>query len=350
MGRWQAAAELTQAGNESTDETTGASLMKKSFGAVRKSLGNSQLAIKIYSRIAPYIYQHRLKPFSAEYIFHSPNFMLPLFDGKKVATFHDLSVLKYPEFHPESRVSFLRPEILKAAENADHIIAVSEAVKQEIIEYFSISPEKVTAIPQASFISDHPPEPAVLDKFLKSHNLVKKQFFLFVSSIEPRKNITRILDAYESLAPAMKKQYPLVFTGSTGWKSEAVFKRIYRLSNAGLVRYLGYSSDAELQYLYGSAGALVFPSIYEGFGLPIIEAQTMGLPVITSNLSCMPEVAGGAALLVDPYDVYAISGALEQVMLDEGLRQELRINGLVNARQYSWDKTAAKTLDVYSRL
>jgi alpha-1,3-rhamnosyl/mannosyltransferase len=185
---------------------------------------------------------------------------------------------------------------------------------------------------------------------LKEHNLVKRQFLLFVSSIEPRKNIVRILDAYESLPQAFRNRYPLVFTGSSGWKSEEVLKRIHRLSDTGLVRYLGYTSDAELKYLYSSAGALVFPSIYEGFGLPIIEAQAMGVPVVTSDLSCMPEVAGEAALLVDPYNVQEISGALEQVMLDEDLRQKLKVSGLRNARQYSWDKTAVKTLDVYSRL
>ena len=142
----------------------------------------------------------------------------------------------------------------------------------------------------------------------------------------------------------------MVLTGSSGWKSESVFKRIRSLSEAGMVRYLGYTSDAQLRYLYHSASALVFPSIYEGFGLPIIEAQAVGVPVVTSNLSCMPEVAGGAALLVDPFDVDAISGALEQVMLDEDLRQKLKTDGLKNAGKYSWDKTAEKTLDVYSRL
>jgi alpha-1,3-rhamnosyl/mannosyltransferase len=350
MGRWQDVTELTTVENKNTGESTDTSLLRKGFGFLRKSLANNKSAIRVYSRITPYVYQRRLKPFSADYIYHSPNFMLPLFDGKKVATFHDLSVLKYPEFHPESRVLYLRPEIIKAAKNADHIIAVSEAVKQEVIEYFSKSPDNVTVIPQASFISDTPPDAVLSDNFLHKHKLVKKQFFLFVSSIEPRKNINRILDAYESLSPALKNQYPLVLTGSSGWKSEEILKRINTLCDTGLVRYLGYTNDAELKYLYCSAGALVFPSIYEGFGMPIIEAQAMGVPVVTSNVSCMPEVAGGAALLVDPYDVDAIKAALERIVLDEGLREELKVQGLKNASQYSWDKTAAKTIEVYSRL
>ena len=350
MGRWQDDAELWQVRAENMDELTDTSLVRKSFGFLRKSLSNNKLAIKVYSRITPYLYQRRLKPFSADYIYHSPNFVLPKFDGKKVATFHDLSVLKYPGFHPESRVSFLRPEIIKAAQNADHIITDSEAVRQEVIEYFAKAPEDVTAIPLASSLSDDAPDSKSVDRFLSIHDLIKQQFLLFVSSIEPRKNIDRLLDAYEALSPEFKRQHPLVLTGSSGWKSKKILKRINMLSDTGLVRYLGYTSDVELKYLYCSAGALAFPSIYEGFGLPIIEAQAMGLPVVTSNLSCMPEVAGDAALFVDPYDVAAISSALEQVMLDESLREKLKINGLKNARQYSWDKTVAKTLDVYSRL
>lgn len=350
MGRWQDSIDIQKFGNKNIGESTGTNLVQKSIGLLRKSLSNSETAVKIYSHVTPYLYQRRLKPFSVDYIYHSPNFMLPRFDGKKVATFHDLSILKYPEFHPESRVSFLRPEIIKAARNADHIITDSEAVRQEVIEYFAKSAEEVTAIPLASSLCSEPSEASFLEGFLRSHKLLKREFFLFVSSIEPRKNIDRILDAYELLPSSFKKTYPLVLTGSSGWKSEGILKRISLLSEAGMVRYLGYTNDEELAYLYYSAGALVFPSIYEGFGLPIIEAQAMGVPVVTSNLSCMPEVAGEAALFVDPYDVDAISVALEQVMLDKNLRKKLKAVGLKNARQYTWDKTAAKTMAVYSRI
>jgi alpha-1,3-rhamnosyl/mannosyltransferase len=350
MGRWQDAAELSKFGNEKAGEPADTNFMQKGFGILRKSLSNNKSAVKVYSRITPHLYRQRLKPYSAEYIYHSPNFMLPMFDGKKVATFHDLSVLKYPEFHPASRISFLRPEIIKAARNADHIITDSEAVRREVIDYFALPEENVTAVPLASSLSDRPPDSALLEEFLAKHKLINQQFLLFVSSIEPRKNIARILDAYESLSSAFKKQYPLVLTGSSGWKSGGLLNRIKLLEERGMVRYLGYTSDVELHYLYSSAGALVFPSIYEGFGLPIIEAQAMGLPVITSNLSCMPEVAGNAALLVDPHDVDALSVALEQIMLDETLRAALKVKGLENSGKFSWAATVARTLEVYAKL
>lgn len=350
LGRWRSVHEIQQLSDESSGGSSKSSSKITIFGTLRKSLSNNGLVVNAYSRISPYFFKQKLKSYSKDYIYHSPNFMLPQFDGKKVATFHDLSILKYPEFHPRPRVRFLHPEILKAAQNADHIITDSEGVRQEVIEFFAKSPEEVTAIPLASALTDGSPDPVLLDSFLKCHSLVKQNFFLFVSSIEPRKNINRILDAYESLSPALRKQYPLVLTGSSGWKSEDILKRINLLSESGQVRYLGYTSDLELKYLYCAAGTLVFPSIYEGFGLPIIEAQAMGVPVITSNISCMPETAGGAALFVDPYDVDAISGALEKVMLDEDLRNILKKEGLKNAGRFSWDETATRTLDVYSRL
>jgi len=350
MGRWQDATEVSKFANAKGGESADRGFMKKSFGFVRKSLSDNKLAVGVYSRITPHVYRQRLKPYSTDYIYHSPNFMLPPFDGKKVATFHDLSVLKYPEFHPESRVSFLTPEIIKAARNADHIITDSEAVRREVIDYFAMPEANVTAVPLASSLDERPPDPLMLNNFLAKHRLINRQYLLFVSSIEPRKNITRILDAYESLSPAFKSQYPLVLAGSSGWKSGELLKRIDLLGERGSVRYLGYTSDAELHYLYSSAGALVFPSIYEGFGLPIIEAQKMGLPVITSKISCMPEVAGNAALLVDPHDVEALGAAIEQIILDDTLRDRLKVQGLENSARFSWAATVAGTLDVYAKL
>lgn len=350
MGHWQSAEALRRSGLDDGGNSAEEGLLRKSFGIIRKALSSNQSAIKVYSRITPHLYRHRLKPFSADYIFHSPNFMLPPFTGKKVATFHDLSVFKYPEFHPEARVLLLKPEIIKSAEEADHIITDSEAVKREVVEYFARSPQDVTAIPLASSLGGERPDQAFLKTFLDRHGLSNEHFFLFVSTIEPRKNIDRILDAYESLPEKTQQQYPLVLTGSSGWKSEGVLKRIDTLGQNGLVHYLGYSSDAELRCLYATARALIFPSIYEGFGLPIIEAQAMGLPVVTSKVSCMPEVAGDAALFVDPFDAESIAAALERVTEDAKLRDKLKMAGLENSGQYSWDITADKTLQVYSRM
>ena len=350
MGHWQTVNEFQQFGEESTGELKKSNLLGRGFGFLRKTLAASKPAVKVYSTLTPLLYQHRLKPYSADYIYHSPNFMLPAFSGKKVVTFHDLSIFKFPEFHPSTRVSFLKTEMLKAAQLADHIITDSEIVRQEVVEYFSRAAEDVTAIPLASSLGSEPCDASVLNALLKRHGLIREQFFLFVSSIEPRKNIGRVLDAYEALPMAFKRRHPLVLAGSSGWKSEDIFDRIRLLNQDGLVHYLGYTTDAELECLYSSAGALLFPSVYEGFGLPIVEAQTFGLPVITSDISCMPEVAGGAAMLVDPYDVKAISDALEKIMSDVETRQELKAKGYKNAMTYSWDRTVAMTLDVYAGL
>lgn len=350
MGRWQPIEDLRQFGNKNAGKAENTGWAHKSFSMLRRSLANHKLTTATYARIAPLMFRQRLKSFAHDYIYHSPNFMLPPFSGKKIATFHDLSVLKYPEFHPESRVTYLRPEILRSARVADHIITDSEAVRQEIIEYFARNPNEVSVIPLASTLVGEPADPVALDKFLTTHELTKGRFFLFVSSIEPRKNIERILDAYSALPAIFRERNPLVMTGSSGWKSTELLKRIKTLGNAGQVQYLDYSSDMDLIYLYQSAGALVFPSVYEGFGLPIIEAQSMGVPVLTSNRSCMPEVAGEAALLVNPFDVDDIRHALEQIMVDDALRRNLIRDGLHNARRFSWENTVSKTLDVYARV
>jgi len=350
MGRWQNKAEFARFEHYNDAGAAEPDRIARGFGLLRKSLANNKLATKTYSYVTPPIYAQRLKPFSKSHIYHSPNFLLPPFAGKKVATFLDLSVFRHPEFHPKARVPLLRPETAKAARNADHIITPTEAVRQEVIEYFSRSADDVSAVPLASSFHDFRPEYESIERFLHKHRLGNRQFFLFVSSIEPRKNINRLLDAYESLAPDFKKQYPLVLTGSSGWQSEDVLARIATLAQSGQVRYLGYTSETGLMHLYATAGAVVFPSIYEGFGLPIIEAQAMGVPVVTSDVSCMPEVAGGAALLVDPFDISSIGDALLRIMNDDSLRRDLKEKGLKNASQYSWAKTVSKTIDVYSHL
>lgn len=350
MGHWQNTENLRQFSNEDIGHAGKTGWARKHFGSLRRSLANHALATRLYARITPYFFSQRLKPFAAEYLYHSPNFMLPPFAGRKISTFHDLSILRYPEFHPESRVAYLEPEILRAAEYADHIITDTETGRREVMEYFGKGPDEVTAVPLASTLNGELPTPAEIDEFLAAHGLVKGNFFLFVSSIEPRKNIARIVEAYAALPAATRRRHPLIMTGSSGWKSEALMRRINVKDEASGLQYLNYASDTDLKCLYASAGALVFPSIYEGFGLPILEAQTMGLPVLTSDRSCMPEVAGDAALLVDPFDVDAIKQGLEQIMLDDTLRASLRTAGLNNARRYSWESTVSKTLDVYRRV
>ena len=349
-GRWQQSKDFLPFGDEKSRTVGSPSAKTKGLEFLRKSLANSELAVKVYSRVMPLIYNLKLSRFSSSHLYHSPNFILPSFGGRKIVTFHDLSIFKYPEFHPESRVSLMSAETQKAARNADHIITVSEAVREEVIDFFSRSPDDVTAVHLASFIGQSSVSNAEKGNLLSRFKLRSGQFFLFISSIEPRKNISRILDAFEALPEGFKKEHPLVLAGSSGWKSGDILKRIKKLSDSGSVIYLGYINDVELECLYESAGALVFPSIYEGFGLPIIESQSKGVPVITSRISCMPEVSGGAALLVDPYNSEDIGQAMEKIMLDAGIREDLSHRGHLNAQKFSWDRMLTETLDVYEKI
>lgn len=321
-----------------------------SFSTLRTVFARSSIAVSIYKILIPWLQLFRLRPFAAEYIFHSPNFMLPKYPGKSVVTIHDLSILKFPEFHPSARVKLLKPLIFKSIKNANHIITDSHSTKRELIDYFDLDEERLSAIPLASTISHSGLGDDDCSELLESLELRPGRFFLFVGTIEPRKNIERLLDAYEGLPQGIKDEYSLVLVGSEGWGSDQIHTRLKELKVVGAVKYIGYVSDIHLEQLYFSALCLVFPSLYEGFGLPIIEAQSLGTAVITSNLSCMPEVAGGAAIEVDPTDVSEIRSAMELLIADTGLRQDLIAKGYANASRYSWDKTVDMTLDVYRKV
>jgi alpha-1,3-rhamnosyl/mannosyltransferase len=168
--------------------------------------------------------------------------------------------------------------------------------------------------------------------------------------VEPRKNIVRLIDAFEMLPVALKKKYPLVIAGFSGWKSEDIHKCISRAAQDGFVRYIGYVPEKAMPALYGGCRAFLYPSLYEGFGLPLLEAMSCGAPVMTSNCSCMPEVAGNAALLVDPLDLSSISAGIEKALSDEKWRSCAINLGLERARAMTWDATVRKTVEVYRRV
>jgi alpha-1,3-rhamnosyl/mannosyltransferase len=306
--------------------------------------------IGAYRRIIPRYHNLRLRKLADSHIYHSPNFMLLPYPGRKVVTFHDLSILKYPQYHPHDRLRKLTPEIEKAARNADHIITDSEAVRQEVLEHFSLPRERVTAIHLASSLNSEDSAGDERKAWLSARNLKEKSYFLFVSTLEPRKNISALLSAYESLPTMIKKHHPLVLAGQLGWNSEQFEEKLTGMSTNNQIYRPGYLSNKDLCHLYAGASALVFPSHYEGFGLPIVEAQSFGTPVITANVSCMPEVAGNSALLIDPGDTSSLSLAMQRIVEDQQLAVNLSKAAIHNASRYSWDTTARKTLEVYQRV
>lgn len=319
------------------------------FTRLRSTLSANRAAVRVYQSLMPAISRWRVRG-EGQAIFHSPNYLVPPFPGRTVNTVHDLSHVFYPEFHPQARVEFMNMAFGSSLRHTEHVITDTETVRQEFIQHFGWSADKVTAIGLGMDAAYHPRSEAELAPVLAKHGLQPRSYALYVGTIEPRKNIGRLLQAYAQLDPALRKACPLVLAGGKGWKSEDVHRRMEQAANEGWLHYLSYVDQADLPMLYAGARLFAYPSLYEGFGLPIVEAMASGTPVLTSDASCMPEVAGGAAALVNPLDVDDILRGLQSHLDDEAWLRDASAKGLARAATYSWQRCAAETLAVYKAL
>lgn len=313
----------------------------------RNKLAGNRMAVHAYSKIMP-IWSGLQLRHEHDSIFHSPNYFLPPFPGRSIATVHDLSHVWYPQFHPAARRELLERELPHTFKRADFIITDAESVRKEIISYFGWPKEKIAAIPLGVDTCYHPRIEAQLFTPLSLWNLSPGKYSLYVGTIEPRKNLMRLITAYEMLPERLRREWPLVLAGSRGWQSNEIHQKIKQASNAGWLRYLDYVPQSALPALYAGARLFTFPSLYEGFGLPPLEAMASGIPVITANTSSLPEVVGNAALIVQPEDTDAIYTALCQALEDEKWRENAVRAGLVRAAQLTWEMCAFKTMQVYN--
>ena len=280
-------------------------------------------------------------------IFHSPNFYLPKFKGKKVVTIPDLSVFKWPECHPRGRAIVMQREIADSIKNADLIITISNYVRDEITSFFSIEKEKIIVTYLAA--SDKFRPTAINDHVngLQKFGLQEKSYCFLCSTIEPRKNIDVALDAYSMLPVELRKRFPLVISGHYGWRSDLIHQRIAKAEGEGWAYYLGFVPDEELPLLYAGSRIFLFPSLYEGFGLPVLEAMASGAPVVCSNASSLPEIVDDAALTCEPEDVIALSQNIVRALSDDNWRRFASRRGMVLAQNFSWLRCARETLRAY---
>ena len=276
-------------------------------------------------------------------LFHGLNQRLPRCRlGCAVSTFHDLFVMNGDYSTPEFRARF-RSFAREAASRSDHVIAVSQYTADQVAEHMGTASSRIHVVHHGVMPVPRPAEGA-LEAFRNEREL-HGPFLLHVGAIQKRKNVVRLLEAFERLKP----KYQLVLAGSSGYGAEAIMARIGRSPARGRVRVIGYVSDDLLAKLYHAAELLVFPSLEEGFGLPILEAMSAGAPVVTSDCSAMPEVAGGAARLVDPGDTDSIEAGVVEALEDEDLRQTLTRKGRARAAEFDWSKAADETLRVYAK-
>ncbi len=289
----------------------------------------------------------RLVPDAA--LFHATeHLLLPLRDCPTVLTVHDLIFRRLPEHHKPLNRWYLRWALPLYCRRADQVIAVSEATRQDLIAAYDLPPEKVRVIHEAAAPRFRPTSDAAQTEVRARYGLPAR-YLLFVGTLEPRKNLTRLLRVWTPLRRSGEVP-PLVLVGARGWLIDAFFAALEQNECREDVILPGYIADEDLPAVYGGATALAFPSLYEGFGLPPLEAMACGTPVACSNVSSMPEVVGNAAVTFDPRDDAAMTEALRRIVGDPDLRADLRARGLCRAIQFSWDRAAHETVALYREL
>jgi glycosyltransferase involved in cell wall biosynthesis len=282
-------------------------------------------------------------------VFHGTNFRLPpLAKGRGVVTVHDLAFLTCPGSVPPEVGRRLENAVRAAVRRATHVIADSEHTKGDVVRLLGADPARVTTIHLAAGGAFRTPKDRDADRarLAKRYGL-RFPFVLYVGTTNPRKNLARLLDAFAAARRRASLPHSLVLVGDAGFAHGAVLERIERLGLNDAVVLPGFTDDADMPAIYGAADLLAFPSLYEGFGLPVLEAMSCGCPVLTSSASSLPEVAGDAAVLVDPESADAIAAGLERVLTDAAFRTRLVDAGLRRAVAFSWSRAAAEHLALY---
>jgi glycosyltransferase involved in cell wall biosynthesis len=280
-------------------------------------------------------------------VFFATDYRVPRLRGVPVcATVFDAIPLSHPDWANPRLRSVKNLVLRRSARWADRVIAISRAMVPELVAHYGIEEARIAVTPLGVDASWFEPVPAARVAAVRERHRLAERYLLFVGTLQPRKNVARILAAFERLPPAVARDAQLVIAGRAGWHAEEVVAALRAAGANGRVRWLDYVPEQDLRPLYRGASAFVFPSLYEGFGLPVLEAFASEVPVIASNVTSLPEVAGDAAILVDPLDTDAIAEAMASLLDDPATGARLRERGLARARTYTWERCAQATLAV----
>ena len=284
-------------------------------------------------------------------LFHSPDFTLPpVLRARTILTVHDLSFIRVPECAEPRLRAYLLQAVPASVRRADVVLADSECTRADLIELLGADPGRVEVV--YAGVGQHfyrITDDGLLRAVRARYNLPER-FILGLGTLQPRKNFERLVKAYAMAQGQIDNEIKLVIAGGSGWMYDGIFGSVEELGLQEAVCFPGYVADDDLPALYSLADLFVFPSLYEGFGMPPLEAMACQTPVVTSNTSSLPEVVGDAALLVDPLDVAALTEAMRQVLTDGVLREGMIQRGVEQARRFTWTQAASKLLDVYRRV
>lgn len=283
-------------------------------------------------------------------LLHSPHYTMPVVKpSKSVVTFCDTTFQLYPEMHSRAKRVFFPAMMNWSAKHADRLIAISDSTRNDVIRLLGVAPDKIVSIPLAASAAFRTLTTELVQSVCEKYVVSRGRFIYYVGVLEPRKNVPLLIEAYARIQPILG-DVPLLIAGKKGWMYEAIFERVAQLGLQDHIRFLGYVPQDELIALYNAAGVFVYPSNYEGFGLPVLEAMQCGAPVVTTTASSLPEVAGDAALLVPPQDVEALAEAIHRILTNTQLASDLSKRGLEQSKQFSWQRCALETIQVYRSL
>ncbi len=283
-------------------------------------------------------------------LYHEPNYVALPYKGPTVLTVCDLSCFDHPETHPMERVRLMQRDMPASIARADHIIVISQATGEALRRWFQVDPARITNTYLAADRRFQPRAEEALSPVLARLGLTPDGYVLCVGTLEPRKNLPTLFAAYAGLPADLRQRYPLVVAGMAGWGTQGLIKSAQALIRRNELRLLGYVADELIPPLYAGAAAFCYPSRYEGFGLPVLEAMASGVPVITSNQTSLPEVVGDAGLMVEPDDVDGMRERLRQLLEDRAYAHDVGHRGLLRSKLFSWDRCASETFAVYEKV
>lgn len=307
---------------------------------------------RVYSRmlkkhVAPAI--NRLVGNADIYLF--PNFVRYPLKGKtkSIVVVYDLSFLLHGEHSQDANRTFLTAFVPGSIAESDHVITISENSKREIMEHYGVAAEKISIVSPAVDHDEYRPRSEQEIAPMREKYQLPKNYILYTGTLEPRKNIVGLLDAYANLDPSLQQAYPLVLTGKRGWLDESITQRLEELSELPIIT-TGYVPDEDLPLLYSGANLFVYPSLYEGFGMPPLEAMACGVPVITSDNSSLPEVVGDAGITIAADDTKALTEAMHAVLVDNTKATHMRKQGLTQAQRFNWADSGRKLIDLINEV